>query len=191
MGDERPLKLAVIITGFWRTHGICGGEGDGGGGGCGGRESERVAAGTGQARLFMIGSEEEQKEEEVEVAPVARRRRRRREGRCSSVASFMGEGFRWKEFDAGRGRESREMKKERRNVWNSSMDGAATTCCFLDNLAEVLMEFINLQAIIDKFTTEMRFKSERRLRDYTSYPPLAEGRVSSLYSVELINCVIG
>ena len=61
MGDERPLKLAVIITGFWRTHGICGGEGDGGGGGCGGgRESERVAAGTGQARLFMIGSEEEQ-----------------------------------------------------------------------------------------------------------------------------------
>ena len=63
MGDERPLKLAVIITGFWRTHGICGGEGDGGGGGgCGsGRESERVAAGTGQARLFMIGSEEEQK----------------------------------------------------------------------------------------------------------------------------------
>ena len=69
MGDERPLKLAVIITGFWRTHGICGGEGDGGGGGCGGRESERVAAGTGQARLFMIGSEEEQKEEEVEVAP--------------------------------------------------------------------------------------------------------------------------
>ena len=63
--DERPLKLAVIITGFWRTHGICGGEGDGGGGGGGGggsgRESERVAAGTGQARLFMIGSEEEQK----------------------------------------------------------------------------------------------------------------------------------
>ena len=138
----------------------------------------------------MIGSEEEQKEEEVEVAPVARRRRRRREGRCSSVASFMGEGFRWKEFDAGRGRESREMKKERRSVWNSSMDGAATTCCFIDNLAEVLMEFINLQAIIDKFTTEMRFKSERRLRDYTSYPPLAEGRVSSLYSVELINCVM-
>ena len=54
----------------------------------------------------MIGSEEEEKEEEEEVAPQPGGvdfggRRRRRGARCSSVASFMGEGFRWKEFDAG------------------------------------------------------------------------------------------
>ena len=69
-----------------------------------GRESERVAAGTGQARLFMIGSEEEG--EEVAPQPgvdFGSGRRRRRGARCSSVASFMGEGFRWKEFDAGQG----------------------------------------------------------------------------------------
>ena len=68
MGDERPLKLAVIITGFWRTHGICGGGGDGGCGGGVGRESERVAAGAGQARLFMIGSEEVKEEAEAAAA---------------------------------------------------------------------------------------------------------------------------
>ena len=49
---------------------------------------------TGQAaRLFMIGSEEEQEE----VAPA----RPPDEERKMLVASFMGEGFRWKEFDAG------------------------------------------------------------------------------------------
>ena len=78
----------------------------------------------------MIGSEEEEEreEEEEEVAPqpggvdFGGRRRRRRGARCSSVASFMGEGFRWKEFDAGQpasqGEREREMKKERTNVWN-------------------------------------------------------------------------
>ena len=41
------------------------------------------------------------------------RRRQRREGRCSSVASFMGEGFRWKEFDAGAGRERERERDEK------------------------------------------------------------------------------
>ena len=76
----------------------------------------------------MIGSEEEEEREEEEVAPqpggvdFGGRRSRRRGARCSSVASFMGEGFRWKEFDAGQpasqGRRERDEKgKNERMEW--------------------------------------------------------------------------
>ena len=77
----------------------------------------------------MIGSEEEEERTEEEVAPQpggvdfgGRRRRRRRGARCSSVASFMGEGFRWKEFDAGQPasqgeRERDEKGKNERMEW--------------------------------------------------------------------------
>ena len=40
------------------------------------------------------------------------------------------------------------------------MDGAATTWCFMGSIAEVLMEFIDLQAIAEKIRTEMIFQIE-------------------------------
>ena len=74
------------------------------------------AGGTGQARLFMIGSEEEEEREDVAPQPGGvdfGGRRRRRGARCSSVASFMGEGFRWKEFDAGQPASQPARERER------------------------------------------------------------------------------
>ena len=66
------------------------------------------------------------------------------------------------------------------------MDGAATTWCFMGSIAEVLMEFIDLQAIAEKIRTGMIFQIEcmwKRTRGPVTQRSTPRLRVRSLYFI--------